>query len=329
MGGDCQLPLYTEFSGTTRTCFVLTSRHRVRGLFLKCLARVCGIEPNMAALPQGLLCAAPLASVRAKVKKKPLTGFSSPVCRIVLLLAPAWITLGCADEVLVPDPAVRYLAFGDSSTRGSSGRAYIDFLPGLLGRPPEEFANQGKGGEATAQGLERLRGLISKGIYPNAHTLLYWEGGGDIVALLRQVDGLLVFSPTAPGYPYATQLGETLDSLQANIEAAITEGQAAGMSVNVATYFFLRETIAPCEPLFLEFILPSQAANANGYILLLNERIRLAATNKGATVVDIASADATLRGDDANFLNCNHLSEKGNAIAADLFAQALDSEAGG
>lgn len=257
---------------------------------------------------------------------------SRAVCRCVcavLALALFWSLMGCADEVLVPDPAVRYLAFGDSSTRGSSGRPYVDFLPDLLGLAPEKFANQGQGGERTSEGLERLRGLISRGIYPNAHTLLYWEGGGDIVALLRQVDGLLVFSPMAPGYPYATQLGETLDRLQANIEAAITEGQAAGMTVYVATYFFLRETIAPCEPLFLEFILPSQAANANGYISLLNERIRLAATNKGATLVDIASADATIRGDGANFLNCNHLGEKGNAIVAQLFAQALDNKAGG
>jgi hypothetical protein len=192
-----------------------------------------------------------------------------------------------------------------------------------LGLPPGTIANQGRGGETTGEGLDRLRQLISRSIYPNADTLLYWEGGADIIDLIREVDGQLVFSPSASDYPHSGPLTETLDRIQTNIEAAIGEGRMAGLTVYVATYFSLRESTAPCDPLSLHVILPSQAQNANGYILLLNERIRQAAAIKEAVVVDIASADDVLHADDSNFLNCNHLSDKGNEIVAQLFHQPL------
>lgn len=231
---------------------------------------------------------------------------------------------GCSeDALLVPDPAVRYLAFGDSETAGESGRDYPQILSELLGQPANAFVNQGRGGETAGEGLQRLRGLLDRGIYPNAHTLLYWQGGADVINLIRQVDALLLLSPTDPSYPHSARLAETLDRVQADIEAAIGAGQGAGLTVYVATYFSLREATARCEPLFLEIILPSQARNANGYVSLLNERIRQAAANTGASLVDIAAADAMLQADDAHFLNCNHLSAAGNAIVARLFADRL------
>jgi lysophospholipase L1-like esterase len=244
--------------------------------------------------------------------------------RALLSLTLMWSAIGCGGERLpIPDPSVRYLAFGDSGTSGSPGRGYPEILSELLELPPGTVANQGRGGETTGEGLDRLRQFISLSIYPNADTLLYWEGGADIIDLIGEVEGQLVFSPTVSGYPYWGPLTETLDRIQTNIEAAISEGQTAGLTVYVATYFSLRESTAQCDPLSLHVILPSQAQNANGYIWLLNERIRQAAMNKGAVVVDIASADAVLHADDSNFLNCNHLSDKGNEIVARLFAEAL------
>lgn len=242
----------------------------------------------------------------------------------VLLLALALSGIGCdGDGMLFPDPSVQVLAFGDSSTSGISGRSYPEILAELIELPPRALANQGKDGETTGEGLDRLRRLLSFRIYPNAGILLYWEGGGDAVRLIREVDGLLLLSPVATSYPYTTRLNETLDRAQANIEAAIAEGQKAGMTVYVATYFSLRESIAPCEPLALDIMLPFQARNANDYISLLNDRIRRAALNAGATVLDIASADDDLHADPANFFNCNHLSAAGNAIVAQLFAESL------
>ncbi len=249
--------------------------------------------------------------------------------RAVFSLSLLCSGIGCSEnDLLVPDPAVHYLAFGDSATSGPSARDYPDILIELMGQAPETFAKQGQGGETSSEGLERLRQLMSRRIYPNAHTLLYWEGGVDIIDLIREVDGLLLFSPTALDYPDSERLIETLDDIQANIEAAITEGRTAGLTVYIATYFSLREAWAQCDPLFLDIILPSQARNANGYISLLNERIRRAAANQGAMLVDIASVDDILQADEANYVNCNHLSNQGNEIVARLFAEALGQDNG-
>lgn len=243
---------------------------------------------------------------------------------LLLLASLVWAAAGCSNQsLLIPDPAVRYLAFGDSSTSGRSARSYPEILTELLGQPAGAIANEGSDGETTGAGLERLRQLLSARVYPNAEVLLYWEGGADLIDLIREVDGLLLFSPLAPSYPYTTRLTEALDRIQADIEAAIAAGQAAGLTVHVATYFSFREAAAECDPMPLDVMLPAQAQNANGYVFLLNERIRQAAANGGAGVVDIASVDDDLHAGDANFVNCNHLSDAGNAIVAQVFVDAL------
>lgn len=160
-------------------------------------------------------------------------------------------------------------------------------------------------------------------IYPNAHTLLYWEGAGGIIDFITQVDGLLLRSPNDSGYPYTSQLNERLDNIQTHIESAIQAAQEKGLKVYIATYFFSPEIIARCDRLLLNTILPLQARNANAYIELLNDRIRKAASNKSATLVDIAAADATLRADNANYSDCSHLSTAGNTIVADLFLNVI------
>lgn len=248
--------------------------------------------------------------------------------RLSYILGIAAITLvsgaGCED-IQWPDPDVRYIAIGDSATRGPSDRDYPDILRELLGEPANSFANQGHGGETTGEGLERLEQLIAWEIYPNAHTMLYWQGGADIVDFFGDVDPLLLLDPDGESYPFESRLNDTLDEIQENIEDAIETAQSAGWAVYVTTYFSTREEIGPCENLFGDTILPSQARNANTYIGLLNERIRLAALNTGATLVDVSSANDTLRNDEANYYDCNHLSTEGNAIAADIFRDAIFS----
>ncbi len=62
---------------------------------------------------------------------------------------------------------------------------------------------------------------------------------------------------------------------------------------------------------------------ANNYVMRLNEHIRTAAENRGATVVDIVARDSDIRADADNYANCNHLSEQGNTIAAEVFHEAI------
>ncbi|MBN1346572.1 MAG: SGNH/GDSL hydrolase family protein [Phycisphaerae bacterium] len=243
-----------------------------------------------------------------------------PTCLVCL----GWV-LGCGNDsfLRLPDPAVRYVAFGDSSTRGPSERDYVTYLPNLLGESSNAFSNEGDGGETSAEGVTRLRSLIDRGIFPNAVAMLYWEGGGDLIDLIKSLDPLLLLSPESADYPLTARLESKLDEIQANIEAAIRLAQDAGWDVYVATYFFLPRGSLDCDPLVLGVLLPGQADNANAYVTLLNERIRQAAQNRGAVLVDVADSDAELRGDPANYQNCNHLSAQGNQIVAGLFAEAI------
>jgi lysophospholipase L1-like esterase len=233
---------------------------------------------------------------------------------------------GCG-EVRVPDPAVRFVAFGDSSTKGPAQRDYPDILRELIDAQPEAFANEGHGGESAREGLQRLKDLLARRLYPNAHTLLYWQGGIDILDFIRRTDPLVALSPTSPDYPFQEALNEALEATQANIEAAIMAAREAGWTVYVATYYLPPEAVLPCEPLVVDVILPEQAARAGAYIRLLNERIRRAADNAGATLVDVERSASSLSADVLNFHNCNHLSARGNTAVAEVFRAALQGSA--
>jgi lysophospholipase L1-like esterase len=226
----------------------------------------------------------------------------------------------------MPDPAVLYIAFGDSTTDGPADQSYPDFLPELLGQPAEAFANEGRGGEETTDGLIRLQEILDGELYPNATTLLYWQGGNDINAFIAEHDPALLLSPNDDDYPFADELAETLDRASANVETIIDTGRASGLSVFVATYFPLYAGLGNCDPLPLDTLFPNQAERANAYITLLNERLRAAAETGGATVVDVDAIGDQLVSDGDNYYNCNHLSETGNELAAEVFADVIGGD---
>ncbi len=262
--------------------------------------------------------------INARVAKA--YGHRHQTYRLGLAVIFLW-TVGCV-EMRAPDPAVRYIAFGNSTTKGPSTRDYPDILRELLGEPPEVFANEGAGGETSEEGVVRLNDLLSYGIFPNAEVLLFWQGGSDLTDFIKDYDPFLVFpSPDDPDYWFDDDLTEQLDETQANIESAIACAQNAGLVVYVSTYFFLRENIAECDPLPLNILLPPQAVNANAYLARLNERIREAVADRGAILVDVGAEDEVIRADQANYFNCNHLSEQGNEIVAELFFDAITATA--
>ena len=235
----------------------------------------------------------------------------------------ALLLLGGCEAIRVPDSNVIYVAFGDSTTSGPSTRDYPDILRSLLGVAPDTFANEGNSGETSGEGLDRLKSLLAGEIYSNAEVLLYWEGGTDISGYIKEHDPFLLKSPDDADYPLSNELDLRLSEIQLNIESAVLAGRNARLRVYVATYFFLREDTDNCDALPISVVLPSQARNANAYITRLNERIRTAAANQDAVLVDVAVADGALRQDKANYFDCDHLSEQGNGIVANLFLQAL------
>jgi hypothetical protein len=150
-----------------------------------------------------------------------------------------------------------------------------------------------------------------------------------VLQFVRQTDPLLTQSPSAPAYPHTNELNAALDSIQSNIEQAIELGHQAGLNVYVATYYGPPEAPIRCDALGIARLLPAQAEGAREYIRLLNERIRHAAANQGATVVDVETIAATLAGDISNYVNCNHLSAKGNEAVAGVFREAIQEAPGG
>lgn len=180
------------------------------------------------------------------------------------LLLP--LTLAIAGCAAAPDPAVRYIAFGDSTTAGPADTQYWQFLRDDLHQPAESFAGQGRGGEQTANGLDRLQGLLDAGLYPNARVLLYWQGGNDLIAFVHSHDPLLVLSPKAADYPFVAELAAALDTTQGNIEQAIRLGRQAGLTVYAANYFYLSAQTGQCKPALLGVLLPTQQDRVTEYI---------------------------------------------------------------
>ncbi len=249
--------------------------------------------------------------------------FLYKLCFPLILCLFLCISGGCSG-VIAPDPNVRFIAFGDSTTAGPENQNYWDLVREKLEQPPEAFAGQGEGGESSEKGLIRLNELLTGGLYPNAQVLLYWEGGDDLVEFVRNHDPLLFFSPDDTDYPFSNQLNEKLNSVQTNIEDAIKAGQNAGLTVYIGTYYFLEPNL-PCKALPFPILLPEQAGKANIYVVKLNARIRLAAQNQNARLVDVETIGDTLRQNPQNYFDCNHLSYEGNELVADLFMKELQA----
>lgn len=232
------------------------------------------------------------------------------------------LAVGCA-LAPAPDPNVLYIAFGDSATNGPAELDYTRYLPSLLGTEANTVSNEGRSGETVEEGADRLSGLLEAGLYPNARTLIIWEGGNDLVDFVVRKDPLLVLTPQTADPEFRQALGERLDGIQASLESMARAGAAAGLRVYLANYPRRPRVLINCGALPLGVATPLQAANANLYLDLLNERILAAAANTGAGLVDVYSLSDTLEASLGNFFDCNHLSSAGNKLVAEVVAQTL------
>jgi lysophospholipase L1-like esterase len=248
---------------------------------------------------------------------------SIPSLRLTIATVPFLALLGCNDPVgfRIPDPDTRIIAFGDSATAGADAQGYPEMLPGLLAISADSVANEGVGGEETAAGLPRLRSLIDREIFPNAENIILWEGGVDLIHFVAGSDPNLQWNPADEGYPLRDQLADVLDKVESNLSAMAGLAQAAGWNVYLVTYFPI-STANAC-PLFSFELNPQQAQAVDAYFHSLNERIRSAASNNDCVLIDVAAIGSQLQSDPANYLDCNHLSDQGNALVADQIAKAF------
>lgn len=231
------------------------------------------------------------------------------VISLILSAFFAVFSIGCEN---LPQPSVKIIAFGDSSTI-----EYPDYLPQYLLIPEKEIANRAVGGETTEEGLKRLNDLIVYRTFPNGQALLYWEGGNDLIDLITQLDPLLLFSPYDPNYFMKEQLDLEINKIKTNITQIIQKAKSQGWNVFIGTYPDLMPINCPAMP--IKILLPAQAQIANEYQQILNNAIQEIALLNGATIVNIDNYEFLI----TQYKNCNHLNTEGNQIVAQEWAETL------
>ncbi len=241
----------------------------------------------------------------------------------IVCLVFATVT-GCS-SITVPRPNVTHIAFGDSATNGPADTNYHEFLAQMIGISRFDVGNEGVGGETSAEGRQRLSELLESDQYPNAEVLLYWQGGVNVTRFIREFDSFLTDSPLDEDYEFTAELNEMFDQLQDDLETGITRARERNLTVYVATYFPLYNGTLECDTLPLNLQFSLQYANGQAYIDLLNERIRTAAENAGAILVDVA-ADARIGTDRDQYDDCNHMSDEGNELVAENFRDVLQAQ---
>jgi lysophospholipase L1-like esterase len=234
------------------------------------------------------------------------------------------LCFGCASQPTMrsPEPDVRLVAFGDSATRGPAGADYTGLLPFLLGVPASAVSNEGLSGETTDAGLRRLGVLIDGTIFPNADTLIYWQGGTDLVDFITSRDPELQLLAEPADSDLRAALEAELTRIGENIAAGVELGRTAGWTVYLATYYPPAPGL-PCPVGESEVIRPEDAPALDAYVDALNARIRTVAADSGATLVDVADLGEALLANPLNYFNCNHLSALGNAQVAEWIAETV------
>ena len=208
----------------------------------------------------------------------------------------------------------RIVAFGDSATAG-----YAPFLHQYLEANQNEVANEGRGGETSDKGVERLREIISFGTYPNNEVFIYWEGGNNLIDWLQEHDPLLQFSPSDPEYPLFSELIDLLGNIRNDLATAVELCHNQGWKVYVGSYVPFVPDIT-CSPLGRPMT-EVEVDVANLYQNLINEVIS-DMTNNGATFIDAGNHLAL--SDPAMYQNCNHLNDDGNRIFAEIISNSIE-----
>lgn len=240
----------------------------------------------------------------------------------ILAVIMAFVLASWAGCCPPEDPVARYIAFGDSITEGAEQPSYPDLLEGMFAEGEGTVANEGESGETAGEGRDQMDEILACGTYPNAHTVLYLEGGGGLIDWIQEHAPLLLVSPLSPLYLMKRELEDLLDNIEENVLAVMQAVKASGRTPFIATYYHFLPYKIPCPPSPVDFLTEFQTDNANDYIDMLNDRLRHIATLEGLELVDIAETGA-LYGDYDNFHDCNHPSVQGNQIIADYFFEAI------
>lgn len=183
-----------------------------------------------------------------------------------LLVMFVAILAGCPP---LPDPRVHYICFGDSVTQGFPDASYPMFLEQRLvsgvGEQPGCVANRGQYGDVACQCYPRLQENIQESLFPNAHTVLFWEMGNDVFLYLYEHNHELDHGPTQQ------EIQDIRSMTFSCLGEAVSIVRNAELGVYLATYFY----VIPGKPItgYEQGLTEAQAVIANQYVDVLNEAI--------------------------------------------------------
>ena len=243
---------------------------------------------------------------------------ATPSILLALICLSCWACCGPKDRDAL------FVAFGDSLTAGTEEPTYPEVLEEMLDFEEGGVANEGDSGENAGDGRDRLARLLDCDTYPNAHTVLYWQGAAGLIDWIEENDPWLLISPTEPLYPHKEALADLLDHIQDNLRYTIQNVKAAGKTPIIGTYFHVMAHVSPCDASPLNFLTETMARHANDYSDLLNEKIYELADEEQIDLADIASTGALHYNED-NFANCNHPSAQGNEVIAEIWYETITS----
>ena len=220
-----------------------------------------------------------------------------------------------------PRPSVILVCFGDSATKGAVEQHYPGYIEGWINPSEDDVANEGKSGETSSEGLERLRSIINSGEYPNAQVYAYWEGGNDLVDAIVELDRFLLYDPVKPWYPYDDELNQILSQVKENLRQGVEKIQETDATPVLGTYYYLM-AFKRCKLSPIHFLLPFQVRHANHYVDKLNSVIYELADEKQIPIADINGELGALAY--WQYHDFNHANALGNHLIAEVWFETVD-----
>jgi len=221
-----------------------------------------------------------------------------------------------------PRPSVILVCFGDSATKGAVEQHYPGYIEEWINPSEDDVANEGKSGETSGEGLQRLRNLIDSEEYPNAQVYAYWEGGNDIVDTMQELDRFLIWDPTWPWYPFHEELDDLLGEVKENLRQGINKIRETDATPVLGTYYYLM-AFKKCKHSPIHFLLPFQVRHANHYVDKLNNVIYDLAYEEDVPLADINKELGTMAY--WHYYDFNHANALGNRLIAEVWFEAVDT----
>ena len=218
-------------------------------------------------------------------------------------------------------PSVILVCFGDSATKGAVEEHYPGYIEEWIQPDSDDVANEGKSGETSSEGLNRLQDIIDSDEFPNAQVYAIWEGGNDLIDWLSEIDRFMFFDPSKPWYPYTTELSEKLAEIKENLKDMITLVKDSGAVPVLGTYYYLM-SFKKCKYSPFNFLLPFMTRKLNHYVDKLNNMVNELSVEEDVILSNINGDLGTMPY--WCYYDFNHANALGNKLIAEVWFETVN-----